>query len=75
MAMSYGYVYVAQVGLGADKNQFTKAVIEAEKFDGPSIIIAYAPCINSGKGKSQETDTLFDLAGEIAKERYDSYNL
>lgn len=58
MAMSYGYVYVAQVGMGADKNQFMKAVIEAEKFDGPSIIIAYAPCINhgikKGMGKAQE---------------------
>jgi len=58
MAMSYGYVYVAQVGMGADKNQFMKAVIEAEKYDGPSIIIAYAPCINhglkKGMGKSQE---------------------
>ena len=57
MAMSYGYVYVAQVGMGADKNQFMKAVIEAEKYDGPSIIIAYAPCINhginKGMGKSQ----------------------
>lgn len=58
MAMSYGYVYVAQVGMGADKNQFMKAVIEAEKYDGPSIIIAYAPCINhgikKGMGKAQE---------------------
>ena len=58
MAMSYGYVYVAQVGMGADKNQFMKAVIEAEKYDGPSIIIAYAPCINhglkKGMGKTQE---------------------
>lgn len=58
MAMSYGYVYVAQVGTGADKNQFLKAVIEAEKYDGPSIIIAYAPCINhgmkKGMGKAQE---------------------
>ena len=52
MAMSYGYVYVAQVGMGADKNQFTEAVIEAEKFDGPSIIIAYAPCINHGLKKA-----------------------
>ncbi|MDR3072846.1 MAG: pyruvate:ferredoxin (flavodoxin) oxidoreductase, partial [Clostridiales Family XIII bacterium] len=48
MAMSYGYVYVAQVGMGADKNQFMKAVIEAEKFEGPSLIICYAPCINHG---------------------------
>ena len=58
MAMSYGYVYVAQVGMGADKNQFMKAVIEAESYDGPSLIIAYAPCINhgikKGMGKSQE---------------------
>ena len=58
MAMSYGYVYVAQVGMGADMNQFMKAVIEAEQFDGPSLIIAYAPCINhgikTGMGKTQE---------------------
>ncbi len=58
MAMSYGYVYVAQVGMGADKNQLMKAMLEAEAYDGPSIIIAYAPCINhglkKGMGKSQE---------------------
>ena len=58
MAMSYGYVYVAQVGMGADKNQLMKAMIEAEAYDGPSLIIAYAPCINhglkKGMGKSQE---------------------
>lgn len=48
MAMSYGNVYVAQVSMGADKNQFLKAIIEAEKYDGPSIIIAYAPCISHG---------------------------
>jgi pyruvate-ferredoxin/flavodoxin oxidoreductase len=48
MAMSYGYVYVAQVGMGADKNQFMKAVCEAEAYDGPSLIICYAPCINHG---------------------------
>lgn len=58
MAMSYGYVYVAQVGMGADKNQLMKAIVEAEKYDGPSIIIAYAPCINhgikKGMGKAQE---------------------
>jgi len=58
MAMSYGYVYVAQVGMGADKAQFMKAVAEAEAYDGPSLIIAYAPCINhgikKGMGKSQE---------------------
>ena len=58
MAMAYGYVYVAQVGMGADKNQFMKAVTEAEAFHGPSLVIAYAPCINhgikKGMGKSQE---------------------
>ena len=58
IAMTYGYVYVAQVGMGADKNQLMKAITEAESYDGPSIIIAYAPCINhgikKGMGKSQE---------------------
>ena len=48
MAMSYGNVYVAQVAMGADKNQLLKAVIEAESYDGPSLIIAYAPCISHG---------------------------
>ena len=48
MAMSYGYVYVAQVSMGADKNQVLKAISEAESYDGPSLIIAYAPCINHG---------------------------
>ncbi len=48
MAMSYGYVYVAQVAMGADKNQTIKAITEAEKYKGPSLIIAYAPCINHG---------------------------
>ncbi len=48
MAMSYGYVYVAQIAMGADKNQVVKAMMEAEQYDGPSLIIAYAPCINHG---------------------------
>lgn len=48
MMMSYGNVYVAQVSMGADKNQLMKAVIEAENYKGPSIIIAYAPCISHG---------------------------
>ena len=48
MAMSYGYVYVAQVSMGADKNQTIKAITEAEAYDGPSLIIAYAPCISHG---------------------------
>ncbi len=48
IAMSYGYVYVAQIALGADYNQTIKALTEAESYNGPSIIIAYAPCINHG---------------------------
>ncbi|MDR2908659.1 MAG: pyruvate:ferredoxin (flavodoxin) oxidoreductase [Oscillospiraceae bacterium] len=48
IAMSYGYVYVAQVGQGSDYNQLIKAVAEAESYKGPSIVIAYAPCINHG---------------------------
>lgn len=48
MAMSYGYVYVAQVSMGADKNQTLKAIAEAEAYPGPSLIIGYAPCINHG---------------------------
>ena len=48
MAASYGYVYVAQVAMGANMNQFIKALKEAEAYHGPSLIIAYAPCINHG---------------------------
>ena len=48
MAMSYGYVYVAHVAMGADYNQTIKAITEAESYNGPSLIIAYAPCINHG---------------------------
>jgi pyruvate-ferredoxin/flavodoxin oxidoreductase len=48
MAMTYGYVYVAQIAMGADKNQTIKAIAEAEAYHGPSLIIAYAPCINHG---------------------------
>jgi pyruvate-ferredoxin/flavodoxin oxidoreductase len=48
IAATYGYVYVAQVAMGANMNQLLKAFIEAEKYDGPSLIIAYAPCINHG---------------------------
>lgn len=48
MMMTYGNVYVAQVSMGADKNQVIKAILEAESYPGPSIIIAYAPCINHG---------------------------
>ena len=48
MAKTYGYVYVAQIAMGADKNQTIKAIAEAEAYDGPSLIIAYAPCISHG---------------------------
>lgn len=58
MAMSYGYVYVAQVALGADKNQLMKAIVEAESYDGPSLIIAYAPCINQGIKAGMEKSLL-----------------
>ncbi len=62
MAMSYGYVYVAQISMGADRNQCIKAIAEAEAYPGPSLVIAYAPCINHGirKGmnKSQDEEKL-----------------
>ena len=57
MAMSYGYVYVSQVAMGANNNQFLRALKEAEAYPGPSLIIAYSPCINhgirNGMGKTQ----------------------
>ena len=57
MATTYGYVYVAQIAMGADQAQTLKALREAEAYPGPSLIIAYAPCINhglkAGMGKSQ----------------------
>ena len=62
MAISYGYVYVAQVAMGADKNQLMKAMTEAEAYHGPSLVICYAPCINhgirKGMGKSQLEEKL-----------------
>ncbi|MDO4481567.1 MAG: pyruvate:ferredoxin (flavodoxin) oxidoreductase [Bacillota bacterium] len=62
IAMTYGYVYVAQVGMGSDYNQFIKAVTEAELYDGPSIIIAYAPCVNHGikKGMNKAQENIRD---------------
>ncbi len=57
IAATYGYVYVAQVAMGANKNQFMKALVEAESYKGPSLIMAYAPCVNhgikAGMGKTQ----------------------
>ena len=58
IAMSYGYVYVAQVAMGADYNQCIKAITEAEKYKGPSIVIGYAPCINHGIKKGLGTSML-----------------
>ncbi len=67
IAMSYGYVYVAQISMGADFNQCVKAIAEAEAYPGPSLIIAYAPCINHGikKGmaKAQTEEELAVKAG------------
>ncbi|MCR2033750.1 pyruvate:ferredoxin (flavodoxin) oxidoreductase [Anaerofustis stercorihominis] len=59
MAKTYGYVYVAQVAIGADRNQLIKAIKEAEAYNGPSLIIAYSPCINHGINMTK--------AGEEAK--------
>lgn len=58
MLMTYGYVYVAQVAMGSNKNQLLKALKEAESYDGPSIVICYAPCINHGllKGMGKSID-------------------
>ncbi len=58
MAMSYGYVYVAQIAMGADMNQAVKAIAEAEAYPGPSLVIGYAPCINHGikKGMAKAQD-------------------
>ena len=67
MAMTYGYVYVAQVAMGASQNQYLKALREAEAYPGPSLIIAYSPCINhglrQGMDKSQEEQKLAVDAG------------
>jgi pyruvate-ferredoxin/flavodoxin oxidoreductase len=74
MAMSYGYVYVASVGMGASKQQLLKACVEAENYDGPSLIMAYSPCINHGimKGmtKNQEETKLAVQSGYWPLYRY-----
>ncbi|MDB8806192.1 MULTISPECIES: pyruvate:ferredoxin (flavodoxin) oxidoreductase [Romboutsia] len=88
MAMSYGNVYVAQVSMGADKNQLIKAVMEAEKYDGPSLIIAYAPCIShglkEGMGRSVHNEAeavasgywhLYRYNPELKKENKNPFNL
>ena len=75
MAMSYGYIYVASVAMGANKNQLMKAMKEAESYPGPSLIIAYAPCINhgikKGMGKTQEEEKLAVSSGYWPLYRYD----
>jgi pyruvate-ferredoxin/flavodoxin oxidoreductase len=72
IAMVYGYVYVASVAMGANKNQFMKAITEAESYPGPSLIIAYSPCINHGidMGKSQEEEKRAVEAGYWPLYRY-----
>jgi pyruvate-ferredoxin/flavodoxin oxidoreductase len=74
MMMSYGYVYVASVAMGANKQQLMKAFLEAERYDGPSMILAYSPCINqgilAGMGKSQEEEKLAVQSGYWPLYRY-----
>jgi pyruvate-ferredoxin/flavodoxin oxidoreductase len=72
MAMAYGYVYVATVSMGSNKNQLLKALVEAERYKGPSLIIAYAPCINHGinMGRSQDEEKRAVEAGYWALYRY-----
>jgi len=74
MLMTYGYVYVASVAMGANKQQLLKALNEAESYNGPSIILAYAPCINQGikkgMGKSQEEEKLAVKSGYWPLYRY-----
>ncbi len=74
MLMSYGYAYVAQVNMGANQSQYLKALMEAEAFPGPSVLIAYSPCINhglrSGMGKSQYEAKLAAECGYWSMWRY-----
>ena len=74
IAMSYGYIYVAQVSMGANQAQYLKAIKEAEAYPGPSLIIAYAPCINhgirKGMGKSQTEMKLATESGYWSLYRY-----
>ena len=74
IAMTYGYVYVASVSMGASKQQMLKAFIEADRYPGPSIVICYAPCINQGlkrgMGKTQEEEKLAVQSGYWPLYRY-----
>ena len=75
MAMTYGYVYVANVSMGAKQSQLMKAIVAAESYDGPSLIMAYAPCIShgirKGMGKSQLESALAVNCGYWPLYRYD----
>ncbi|MBO4799815.1 MAG: pyruvate:ferredoxin (flavodoxin) oxidoreductase, partial [Lachnospiraceae bacterium] len=88
IAMSYGYIYVAQVAMGADYNQCIKAIAEAEAYPGPSIVICYAPCINHGikagmsKAQTEEKNAveagywhLFRFNPELAAKGEDAFTL
>ena len=74
MMTSYGYIYVASVAMGANKNQMMKAITEAEAYDGPSLVIAYSPCINqgilAGMGKTQLEEDLAVKSGYWPLYRY-----
>ncbi len=74
MAMTYGYVYVGSIGMGANKQHALKTMLEAEAYDGPSLILAYAPCINhgikKGMGKTQEETQLAVASGYWPLYRY-----
>ena len=74
MMTSYGYIYVASVAMGANKNQLMKAITEAEAYDGPSLVIAYSPCINqgilAGMGKTQAEEDLAVKSGYWPLYRY-----
>jgi pyruvate-ferredoxin/flavodoxin oxidoreductase len=74
MMISYGYIYVASVAMGANKNQLMKALAEAEAYNGPSLIIAYSPCINqgilAGMGKTQAEEDLAVKSGYWPLYRY-----
>jgi len=78
MAISYGFVYVAQIAMGADMNQTLKAMLEAEAYPGPSLIIAYAPCVNhgikGGMGKAHNQALRAVEAGYWSLYRYNPLN-
>ncbi|MCL2153331.1 MAG: pyruvate:ferredoxin (flavodoxin) oxidoreductase, partial [Oscillospiraceae bacterium] len=75
IAMAYGYVYVAQIAIGSSYQQAINAIIEAENYDGPSLVIAYAPCIahglKAGMGKSIEREKMAVEAGYWNMFRFD----